>query len=154
MSAPVTYMVELWYDVWREMAPLWQDHWREIAINQSEIPLDPDVAQYEMLQANGMLCVLVARAEGKIVGYYISIIKPHLHYRTTLHAFTDVYYVLPAYRNGWCGIRLFQKAEEIWKERGVVKAFTATKLHLDMSAILERLEWVLTERTFSKLIKG
>lgn len=151
----ITFMVEKWADCWREMAPLWDSHHAEVAIHHEEVPLDPDVAEYARLCANGQLCIVVARMEGRIIGYFLSIIKPHLHYRTTLHAFTDVYYVLPEYREGTgCGIKLFKETERVWIARGVVKAFTATKLHLDMSAILLRMHWEHTEHTFCKLLKG
>lgn len=148
----ITYMVESWPAVWQEMKPLWLTHWEEVALHQGAVPLDPDEDEYARMDAVGMLSLVIARKDGVLIGYYASIIKPHLHYRTTLHAFTDVYYVLPKYRNGWCGIRLFQHAEKVWRARGVKKAFTATKLHLDMGAILRRLDWEPAENTFCKLL--
>lgn len=149
----ITFAVESWHDCYRDMMPLWAAHHAEVAIHHEAVPLDPDLEQYAFMEQRGQLCCLIARSGGAIVGYYLSIIKPHLHYRTTLHAFTDVYYVIPEFREGTgCGIKLFKEAERIWIARGVKKAFTATKLHLDMSKILSRLGWEHTEHTFCKLL--
>lgn len=152
MTAPVTYAVEAWGDCWREMQALWGKHWEEIAIHRDAIPLDPDIQQYQHLQDTGNLCVVVARSAGVIIGYYISIIRTHLHYRTTLHAFTDVYYIHPDFRKGRTGIRLVQEAMTVWKQRGVKKALTATKEHLDMGPVFDYLGWAKTETVFTTLL--
>lgn len=151
MSA-ITYLPERWADCFREMMPLWKDHWEEIAIHRDAIPLDPDVAEYQRLDNEGVLAVVVARCEGRVVGYYISFVKSHLHYRTTLHAFTDVYYVVPDFRKGFCGIRLIEAAMKHWRERGVKKAFTATKFALNMTPVFEHLGWISTENTLTVLL--
>jgi L-amino acid N-acyltransferase YncA len=148
----VTYMVERWRDVYLEMMPLWQGHWEEIAIHRDAIPLDPDVAEYQRLEDAGILSVVVGRHEGEVIGYYISFVKPHLHYRSTLHAFTDVYYVVPAFRKGRTGIRLIEAAMAEWKRRGVKKAFTATKFALNMTPVFELLGWKSTENTLTVLL--
>lgn len=152
MTPPLTFMVETWADCRTEMAPLWFVHWQEIAIHRDVIALDPDLEQYAAMQAAGMLCLLIARCEGRMVGYYASIIKPHLHYRTVLHAFTDVYYLLPEFRKGRNGIRLIDAAKRVWRERGVKKAFTATKKHLNMGPVLLATGWEQTEDTYCILL--
>lgn len=148
----VTYLVEEWSDCVRELMPLWQQHWEEIAIHRDSIPLAPDLDEYRRLEAAGNLSVVVARSEGSVAGYYISFVKTHLHYRTTLHAFTDVYYVLPEFRKGFCGIRLIEAAMAEWRRRGVKKAFTATKFALNMTPVFEHLGWASTENTLTVLL--
>lgn len=148
----ITHLIEDWETCYREMTPLWQLHWEEIAIHRDIIPLDPDLPEYSRLQACGQLSVIVTRELGRVIGYYLSIIRPHLHYRTTLHAFTDVYYVLPHKRKGKCGIQMIEAAMAEWKRRGVKKAFTATKLALDMTPVFEHLGWERTENTLTVLL--
>lgn len=148
----VTFLVEDWADCWRDMAALWPEHHKEIALHHAEVPLDPDLEQYSFMQAHGQLAVLVGRSEGRIVGYYISIIKPHLHYKSTLHAFTDVYYIAPEFRQGTTGWRMLNEMKTLWKARGVKKAFTATKLHLDISPLLKRQGWLPAESTHCILL--
>jgi L-amino acid N-acyltransferase YncA len=148
----VTFVVEDWLEVKDEMSALWPAHWKEVALDHDAIPLDPDLELYDHLAESGMLHVLVARDEGRIIGYHLSIVKPHLHYRTSLHAQTDVYYIDPAYRKGMTGVRLFKEAERTLVARGVKKMITGTKMSLDMGKIFERLGWRETERTYTKCI--
>jgi GNAT superfamily N-acetyltransferase len=77
-----------------------------------------------------------------------------LHYKSTLHGLVDLYYLLPAYRKGRAGIRLFQEAERALRAWGVVKLQTATKLHahLDMSRLLAWLGYTNVEKVYSKLL--
>lgn len=148
----VTFAVEPWVDVKHEMAALWPAHWREVALDHDAIPLDPDLELYDQLADSGMLHLLIAREAGRIVGYHVSIVKPHLHYKTSLHAQTDVYYISPEFRQGMTGVRLFKEAEASLVARGVKKMITGTKLSLDMGKIFERLGWRETERTYTKCI--
>lgn len=147
-------MVEPWSQCFTEMSALWDEHWEEVAIDRDVIKLDPDLAQYAELERSGSLHVVVAREAGQIVGYHISIVRPHLHYRTSLSAFTDVYFLRKSHRQGMTGVRLIKEAEATLAARGVQKMFTGTKLHLDMGPIFERLGWTPTETCFTKVIGG
>jgi N-acetylglutamate synthase-like GNAT family acetyltransferase len=75
-----------------------------------------------------------------------------MHYLSTLHGITDVYWIAPAYRTGRTGLRMFQAVERELKKLGVRKLFTATKLHLDQGALFEFLGYKPTERLYAKLI--
>lgn len=149
----VTYTVENWSDVWREMEPLWHSHWQEVALDHEAIPLAPDIDAYNTLERNGNLHLLIARKAGKIIGYHIAIIRPHLHYKHSLHAFTDIYYVSPEHRLGMTGVKLFKEVEKSLVQRGVKKMVSGTKTSLDMGRIFERLGWRETERTYTKCIE-
>ncbi len=148
----ITFSVESWFEVVEEMKPLWPAHWEEVAMNKDEIKLNPDFKTYEQYQTDGALHIVVMRENGALVGYHISIVRPHLHYLQSLSAFTDVYYVSPKHRKGLAGIRLFQEVEKSLKARGVQKIFTGTKKHLDMSKLFEYLGYKSTETLFTKLL--
>lgn len=148
----ITYQVENWSDCVAELEPLWASHWDEVAMNKDTIPLEVSYESYLLLESQGQLHVLTARCDGKIIGYHISLVRPHLHYASSLSAFTDVYYISPEHRKGMVGVRLFKEAESTLKARGVDKMFTGTKLSLDMSRIFEHLGWTETERLFTKYI--
>lgn len=152
MTAPVTFAVEDWQDYKREAAVLWPLHWDEIAMDKDAIKLSVDYAQYDQIDASGSLHVVVARSEGRIVGYHLSIIRPHLHYSQSLSAFTDIYFIVPEFRKGRTGINLMKFTEKSLKARGVQKMFTGTKLHLDMGRLFEHLGWTETERLYTKVI--
>lgn len=154
MTRLVTYQVEQWADCWHETAELWTRHWDEVALDKEQIPLDPDLAQYEAFAANGELHIVTVRVDSRLVGYHASIVRRHLHYKGSLNAFTDVYFLLPEYRQGLLGVKLFRKAEETLKARGVEKIFTGTKVHLNMSKMFEHLGYRQTEILFTKYIGG
>lgn len=148
----VTYQVEDWFDCVAEMKLLWPLHWEEVALNRDKIPLEPDMDSYEAYAKAGALHVVTIRADGKIVGYHVSVVRPHLHYKSSLSAFVDMYYLHPDFRQGMTGVRLFKEVEKSLKARGVQKMFTGTKLSLDMGRIFERLGWHETERLYTKYI--
>lgn len=149
----VTYAVEPWSEFKRESLHLWSRHWEEIAINRDKIKLAVDYEQYDTMDAKGELHVVVARCEGKIIGYWLGIVRPHLHYIDSLTAFTDVYFIAPEHRKGRAGINLFKFVESSLAARGVQKMFTATKCHLDMSRLFEHLGFTRTEIVYSKVIR-
>ena len=149
----ITYMIEPWSKVWGELQPLWDAHWQEVALNRDEIKLAVDFEAYADQERMGTLQVMVARADGFVIGYHLSFIHPHLHYRDSLSAYTDVFYVDPSYRKGSVGINLFREVEKAWKARGVQKAFTGTKKSLDLSRLFEHLGWTAAETLFVKMIQ-
>ena len=146
------YRVERWRDLKREMLPLLQRHWREVALNHTEVPLDIDQERYAELDEEGSLHIVTARRDGLLIGYHVAIISPHLHYKSTLHGITDVYWIAPECRHGVTAMRLFQAVERELKASGVRKLFTATKLHLDQGPLFERLGYKPVERLYAKLI--
>jgi GNAT superfamily N-acetyltransferase len=150
----VTYAVEDWFDVKAETAHLWPMHWAEVAVNRDVIKLDPDFDAYDQMARSGMLHIVVARKEGVVVGYHYTIVKRHLHYKQSLSAFTDIFYIAPAHRTGRTPLRLFQFVEQTLKARGVQKMFTGTKLSLDAGPLFEHMGWTETERLFVKMIGG
>lgn len=146
------YSVERWAALKPEMLPLLVEHWKEIALNHAEVPLDIDHERYDALDEAGVLHIVTAREDGVLIGYHVAIVSTHLHYKSTLHGITDVYYIAPAKRQGFTGIRLFQTVEKELKTLGVKKLFTGTKLHLDLGRMFERLGYKPVERLYAKII--
>lgn len=149
----ITFMVEDWQTCKAGVMALWEAHYREIATHQDAIPLDPDVPEYERLAENGALCCVVGREAGRVIGYHLSIVRPHLHYRSTLHAFTDIYYLSPEARGQGAGRRMFETVEGAWRERGIIKAFSACKRHFDLARLFTALGWEETETLYTKLFR-
>jgi len=148
--------VERWETYVQDAPPLWCLHYDEVALDQDVIPMDMDVERYAALDVADILHIVTMRTapEGHLVGYHTSLVAPHLHYKSTLVAAVDLYYVLPDYRKGWAGVRLFREAERTLKARGVVKIASGTKLHdgLDMSRLFVHLGYRLTEQLVTKLL--
>ena len=147
------YQVEKWSDCVSEMKPLWPLHWEEVANDKDKIKLNLWNEAYEMMSKTGELHVVTARTgKGNLVGYHYSIVRPHLHYKDSLTAYTDVYFLLPEYRKGMNGVNLFKFVEKSLKERNVQKMYTASKVKLDKSILFERLGWTLAEKVYTKYI--
>lgn len=105
------------------------EHWEEVAHDKAEVPLDPDWDQYLALEAQGQFRVRTYRVDGALAGYLWCFVKPHLHYKSTLHAFTDIYYVDPLWR-GYGGYLMFKKWLREMQALGVRKVYIADKLHM------------------------
>lgn len=146
------YAVEKWRDIKAEMLPLLVEHWREIALNHADVPLDIDEPRYDALCASGALHIVTVRRGGALIGYHVAIVSGHLHYKSTLHGITDVYYIVKALRHGVTGLRMFQRVERELKAMGVRKLFTGTKLHLDQGRLFEHLGYHAVETLYAKII--
>jgi len=148
----VEFKEEGYEDVINEILPLLEGHWQEIALNQDTIKLNPDYEQYKVLFRVGAMRMVTAREEGKLVGYCICLIRPHIHYKDSLTATNDIFYIHPDYRKGMTGVKLFKAVETIMKSYGVQRIMMMTKKHKDVGPIFERLGYTEAERVFTKVI--
>jgi GNAT superfamily N-acetyltransferase len=144
------FAVESFSDIRDEIMPLWQRHYDEIAEDQERVPLDPDWDKYDRLAVMGALQIVTARTVGQLVGYAFVVVDTHLHYRTTLFAVFDLYYVAPEHRGGRTALRLFQAVERHLASLGVVKAIANTKLAHDHGRLFQFMGWREAERLFVK----
>ncbi len=148
----ITVRVESWSHMLPEAKELFPLHWKELAIEQEHIKIDMDAELYELLEKQNALHVVTVRSAGKLVGYIIGFLRTHMHYKSSgLMALTDMYFILPEYRNG-SGVRMFMEYERTLKARGVVNAITSCKNHLDQTELLQKLGWTWTDKTFCKYL--
>ena len=145
----VTYAVEPYLDVLPELKLLYPEHWQEIALDKNAIILDPDYASYENMARANILHLVTARSGVELVGYHLSMIHHHLHYRTSLTCFTDIFYLKPAYRVGMVGYKMLKFFRDSMKERGVQKIYMGTKLSHDIGPLLDRLGFKPIERLYT-----
>lgn len=148
----ITYHIEPWSLIRPEIEGLIDAHWREVAMYQDAIPLHVKWDTYDALEKDGVTHCLAVRDLGKLVGYYIGFVKPHLHYADSLTFFTDVYFLTKEYRKGSAGVKLFSEMEKTLRKRGVQRMIVSTKVTLDMSPVLGRLGFDETERVHMKLL--
>lgn len=148
----ITYTLEPWATYYRDCQELWPEHYDEIAVQKDRMPMRPDVAAYEAMDRAGMLQIVVARDDGRMVGYVVSIIRPHLHYADVLSGYEDAYFLTKSHRKGMIGIKLIREAIRHMQARGVRKCWFSTKLAHDMGRIFERLGFSRTDVTYSMWI--
>ena len=135
-----------------EIKPLLEKHYEEIALDKDVIKLNPDYEIYKKLCDSGMMKITTARQAGLLVGYCIVIVKHHLHYKDSLTAVNDIFFIDPAYRQGSTALKLFKQVEEMLKGYGVQRLVMNTKKHRDVGVLFDRLGYIETERVFTKII--
>jgi len=126
-------------------------HYEELSVTK-EYELEPDYEEYKRLASLGLLRAITCRADGELIGYIIFCIHGHLHYKSCMTAFEDIYFVKKEFRKGRVGIMLFKYAEKVLKERGVQRIVMHTKVHLDNSKLFEYLGYKMTDKVFSKML--
>jgi GNAT superfamily N-acetyltransferase len=147
----ITYSEEDCTVFFQELAPLLPVHYEELCVTK-DYELEPDYAAYDNLHKAGCLRAVTCRSDGELIGYIIFIVQPHLHYRSCITAFEDLYYVKKEYRKGRTGIKLFQYAEKALKDGGVNRIIMHTKIHQDHSRLFEYLGYKNTDKLFTKLL--
>lgn len=150
----LTAQVEAFAAIRQEILPLLHRHWQEIALDQNRVKLDPDWQRYERMDDAGQLSIVTMRAAGELVGYCVMMISPELHYRSTLGARMDIFWLAPEMRGRMGGVKLFRAVEAELKRRGVKRAYMGSKLHKDSSRLFEAMGYRPIETWFSKLLEG
>lgn len=152
MQQRVRVARETFADFIGDAASLIRRHWHEIA-HYKDIPLDVDREGYQRCEDAGILRVFMARDEetGEVVGYLLYMVGMNLHYRTSRQARQDVFYVDPARRGVFLGLRLLRFADEALKAEGVQVACQHVKLeHPALATILRRAGYEPIEAMWAK----
>ena len=158
MKKNIEFVVDKWENCKEKMRWLWNMHWEEVALNKNCIPLNIDEEVFDNLDKQNSLHILLVKDDDKVVGYYIAILRKHLHYAHSLTAFTDAYYLHPNYRKGFNGVNLFKYAEKTLKEAGVERIIMQTKLNrennkkLDKGIIFKKLGFIKAEVVYTKTL--
>lgn len=123
-------------------------HYSELALNQQQVPLDPQYGVYLDRDAAGQVMLVTLRSDGEIVGYFVGFVAPALHYQTCLTITMDIFYILPEHRGSGGGFVLFKEVERAAKARGVQRMFVGSKCHKDASWLFEKLGYEEVERFY------
>jgi len=141
---PSSFIEEL-----REILP---EHYEELCVTK-DFPLMPDYEGYGRLCVAGLLKCITCRQDGKLIGYAIFIVQPHLHYMSCKTAFEDIYFLKKEFRQGRVGLKMFQFAESVLKHDGVHRIIMHTKIHMDNSRLFEYLGYKFTDKLFTKILE-
>jgi hypothetical protein len=147
----ITYQLENWSDYRREVDSLWREHYDELAMNKRK-PMRPHDDFYVSVEKAGMLQLLTIRADGKLVGYCIMIVKPHPHYADILVGFEDTYYLSVPYRKGMTGVRLITESEKYCKARGCKEIVFMEIASKETGSIFQRLKYKKSHVVWTKWI--
>ena len=159
-GAEVLFAVESFADVWPEAEPLTRPHWKEIAKNKRLLTLNPDLEKYERLDAGGHLLPVTARADGKLIGYFLWIIIAHPHYKHVQAAEEDLHFLSPEYRSGGrygrdrgYGFELLKAARDAAIARGARLLAMREKVGHEHPALLGALGFVPTDIVHTYVVK-
>jgi len=145
---------ETWTAIDQEIEEVAGFHWDELALDKLLFERDLDHERYLKMDELGMMHVVTARDENKLVGYIVCFVMPHLHYKSSgLTALADMYFLMRQYRNG-AGVRMFMEMERGLKAKGVIRAHMSCKVHENHTKLFEAMGWDLTDLTFSKVLRG
>jgi hypothetical protein len=147
----LSYQAEKWGDVQAELEAIMPSHYAELAEDKESMPLDIEHETYRTLDENQQLLLVTARDNGILVGYCITFVRRHMHY-SSLCGFVDLYYLLPDYRMGLNGLRLFRVVLEKLKCLGVVKVYVSTKISLNRGKLFERLGFHATDIYYARVM--
>lgn len=147
-----TYQREAFVSIMAELPPLILAHYAEVSVEEKGDEVDVAWQKYLDFEMAKMLHVLTVRADGKLVGYHICIVRHHLRHADRLCAWSDVFFILPEYRRGPAGIKLFTENEKMLAKLGVKKIFTSTKIHIDLQKLMKRLKYKATEQVWTKWV--
>ena len=140
-----------WFDNLDDLKKIIGEHYDELSVTKT-FPLDPDWDAYAELANTKKLKFITCKKDADLVGYIIYFVVPHLHYKTCLTAFEDIYFLKKEYRKGRTGIRMFQFGDKVLKDQGVDRVIYNTKVHSDNSRLFEYLGYKCIDKVFTKLL--
>jgi hypothetical protein len=148
----ISFQVDDWMQCLDQFKQVCVDHYDEIE-TLKDFPLDPDYDTFEAIYRAGKMVYITAKDEGKLVGYMVFFITPHMHSKNCLTAHEDIYFLMPEYRKGRNGIKMFKLAEDYLKSIGVDLIISATKIKFDYSSLFKYLGYKPIDKVFTKVIR-
>ena len=144
------YSVESYKDIIPEMDVILPSFYREVDI-YPENPT-PDI-NHELLSSIPSLQVITAREEGELVGFHISLIEKDMFYKTLDLACVLFYYLHRDHRGEGRGTKMFEYAEELYKEKEVDRVFMSRKIYIPNEKMFTKLGYTHLESNYTKAIK-
>ena len=134
-------------------------HWEELSAHKEEMPLDVDYQRLVDYDDQGIYRVWTARDDDTLVGYIAFYVYVPPHHRRTLIAVDDGYYLDPAHRRGWTGVRMWRSALDALAQLGVIGVIGHHKLHFQkrrggIGAIFRRLGFEPTDELWWLTLRG
>lgn len=145
----VTVCVENLMAARAELEPVIPKHWEEIAIFRDKVPLDPDWDSFAALEEQGKVLFVALRQAGELVGYFVGLITPSLHYKTTLSGKMDLIYILPELRSTGGGKLLMDAVLAEGARRGVKMWWMGSKCHKPIEAFFRSYGFTHEESYFA-----
>lgn len=109
-------------EVLEECFDLCQDHFYELGEDHNFQPFEVDWTTLQAFLGAGMLSALIARKEGKVVGYFMNLVSKDFM-TSKLVGKELAIYVDKAHRGGKLFIKMVKEVEKLLEERGCVTQY-------------------------------
>lgn len=146
----LTFKWEQFSRIFREIAPLTFENWAESGLFPDKVKCDPDWRSYFYYEDLGILHILTARADDKLVGYCVCFVEPHRQAQGTPTGTIDTVWLHKDYRPGAHGVRLLKRAFADLEARGVELTLVAAKGEA-MGRLLHMLGFTPVETLYGKI---
>ena len=154
----MTFQREPWEAAESAIKEISVAHWKELAVMQGNIKLDVNWEHYRSLAERTeppfLLLTTGRTSEGVLVAYYVNVVNWHPHYKRTLMAFQDSYFMLPSYRNANVGLQLFVEMERNATMAGAQCIIASDKEHLSVKPLFEFCKFMSPGSQYMKWIGG
>lgn len=147
----ITIQKEWFLNTMKELAPLFDDEWQEVSAGkETKQELNPAWEKFMQIESSGMLHLLTARVDGKLIGYLMTIIHPHLHFADVIYGFVDGFYVKPEYRDAGVVESLIGDNEDMLRSAGIGRIRMDAQPDMWLYKELKKLHYERTEFVFMK----
>lgn len=150
----IVFARESFEGILEELKPIFSQHWEEIAMYQDVVEYAPDWDKYFALERSDILHLLTARDDGKLVGYFMALVIPGMHYKHTTYAMNDILFLHPDYRKTGLSIDLFKYAEAYFVGLGVDVMSIHMKVYAPFDNLCLGLGYDCAERLYTKYVGG
>lgn len=145
--------VEPYPDAEEDIARLLPEHLREIDEHLSHAIPELDKEFYRRLWDIGTLYVVTARDNAELVGYIVTAINRHPHYRGQICAFGTLCYVIPEYRGRGIFSRMLQESERVVGYLGIGMIAMGARLTHDSGKSLVKCGFSPLETAYLKVFR-
>lgn len=115
------------------------EHREELATDKALMVLKPDFETYYKLDDAGVLLVIGAYRDGKMIGYSVSLLARNMHYADLFQCQNDVLFLTKDERRGSAGLRLIRKTQELAALEGAQIMLWHAKPETNLDQLMPRM---------------
>ncbi len=148
MGGDMIFSEENYADIIEELKDLYLVMEDEVV----DCPYKADVNHDQLIdmQESGLLQIITARKDNDLVGFHITMITNDLFYKDKKTAYVLYYFLLKQHRGGGRGLKMFEYAENLFKENKVSRTFMSRKIHIKNEKLFNALGYNQIEANYEK----
>lgn len=125
-------------------------HWEEVARHKDLMVLNPWTEKYQALEENGMTIALGAFDDDHFIGYAVTFVMPHMHYKDLIIGSNDIIFLHKDYRASRAGLMLIKETERLAKDMGVKLMLWHAKSGSTFDSLLSRKGYGVQDIIYSR----